>query len=193
MSVRDWLIFAEKFGIPLIIGKPGDDDNDTTRKALRAAIDALGTEGRAILGGKATIEVLNQALRSGSGAGDHLPPGIVSLSNSEISKAITAGTLTSDTGGPGSCALGQVHADRAHKLSLADARRVGNVFRRDLGREYLIRNGLLDKAAPPYLHLHVQKLSLLTDSQPPPPPSGTDRWSAATRPARSGRRPTSRA
>jgi phage gp29-like protein len=36
MSVRDWLIFAEKFGIPLIIGKPGDDDNETTRKALRA-------------------------------------------------------------------------------------------------------------------------------------------------------------
>jgi hypothetical protein len=100
MSVRDWLIFAEKFGIPLIIGKPGDDDNETTRKALRAAIDALGTEGRAILGGKATIEVLNQALRSGSGAGDHLHPGIVSLANSEISKAITAGTLTSDTGAP---------------------------------------------------------------------------------------------
>jgi phage gp29-like protein len=165
MSVRDWLIFAEKFGIPLIIGKPGDDDNETTRKALRAAIDALGTEGRAILGGKATIEVLNQALRSGSGAGDHLHPGIVSLSNSEISKAITAGTLTSDTGGPGSFALGQVHADRAHKLSLADGRRIGNVFCRDIGREYLIRNGLLDKAAAPYLHLHVRKMSLLTDSQ----------------------------
>ena len=89
----------------------------------------------------------------------------MSLSNSEISKAITAGTLTSDTGGPGSFALGQVHADRAHKLSLADGRRIGNVFCRDLGREYLIRNGLLDKAAAPYLHLHVQKMSLLTDSQ----------------------------
>lgn len=48
---------------------------------------------------------------------------------------------------------------------LADGRRIGNVFRRDLGREYLIRTGLLDKAAPPYLHLHVQKMSLLTDSQ----------------------------
>jgi phage gp29-like protein len=75
MSVRDWLIFAEKFGIPLIVGKPGDDDNETTRKALRAAIDALGTEGRAILGGKATIEVLNQALRSGSGAAITSIPG----------------------------------------------------------------------------------------------------------------------
>lgn len=163
MSVRDWLIFAEKFGIPMIIGKPGDDDSETTRKALKETITALGTEGRAILGGKATIEVLNQALRAGSG--DHLHPAIVSLANSEISKIITAGTLTSDVGGPGSFALGQVHADRAHKLSLADARRIGNVFRRDIGREFLIRNRLLDKAAAPYLHLNVQKLSLLTDAQ----------------------------
>jgi len=165
MSVRDWLIFAERFGIPLIVGKPGDDDSESTRKALKDAINALGTEGRAILGGKATIEVLNQALRSGSGAGDHLHPGIVALANSEISKAISAGTLTSDTGGPGSFALGQVHADAAHKLSLADARRIGTVLSRDIGREYLIRNRLTDKAAAPYLHLHVQKLSLLTDSE----------------------------
>lgn len=165
MSVRDWLIFAERFGIPMIIGKPGDDDSEATRKALKEAISALGTEGRAILGGKSTIEVLDQALRAGGGSGDHLHPGIVALANSEISKILTAGTLTADTGGPGSFALGQVHADQKHKLSLADARRIGNVFRRDIGREYLIRNRLLDKAAPPFLHLHVQKLSLLVDSQ----------------------------
>lgn len=165
MSVRDWLIFAERFGIPMIIGKPGDDDSETTRKALKEAISALGTEGRAILGGKATIEVLTQALRAGGGSGDHLHPGIVALANSEISKTLTAGTLTADTGGPGSFALGQVHADQKHKLSLADARRIGNVFRRDLGREFLIRNRLVGKAAPPFLHLHVQKLSLLVDSQ----------------------------
>jgi phage gp29-like protein len=164
MSVRDWLLFAEKFGIPMIVGKPGENDTPDTRKALKAAIAALGTEGRAILGGEATIEVLNQALRSG-GNGDHLHAGITQLCNSEISKIITAGTLTSDVGGPGSFALGQVHADQKHKLSLADARRIGKVFRRDLGQEYIVRNNLVGKAAPPYLHLHVQKLSLLTDSQ----------------------------
>lgn len=164
MSVRDWLIFAEKFGIPLILGKYGANDSETNRTKLKDAIAALGTEGRAILGGTSTIEVLNSALRSGSGSGEHLHSGIVQLANSEISKIITAGTLTSDTGGPGSFALGQVHADRAHKLSLADALRVGRVFQRDLGLEYIKRNSIPD-AAPPFLHIHVQKLSLLTDSQ----------------------------
>lgn len=164
MSVRDWMIFAEKFGIPLILGRVGEQDSEATRKALKDAIASLGTEGRAVLGGQATIEVLNQALRTG-GNGDHLHGGIVQLANSEISKVITAGTLTSDTGGPGSFALGQVHADQKHKLSLADALRIGRVFHRDLANEYLVRNGLTDKAAAPFLHLHVQKLSLLTDSQ----------------------------
>lgn len=166
MSVRDWLIFAERFGIPLIVGKYGKDDSEGTRKALKDAIAALGTEGRAILGGDATIEVLNTALRSASGGGEHLHAGIVQLANSEISKVITAGTLTADTAGPGSFALGQVHADSKHKLSLADAMRIGLVMQRDLGREFLVRNRIgADVASPPFLHIHVQKLSLLADSQ----------------------------
>lgn len=165
MSVRDWLIFAEKFGIPMITGKYGEDSTEKTRKALVEAIAALGTEGRAVLAHDATIEIHDQAIRNGAGGGDHLHAGITQLCNSEISKVITAGTLTSDTGGPGSFALGQVHADQKHKLSLADARRIGRIIRRDICREFIVRNGLGAKAAPPRLHLHVQKLSLLTDAQ----------------------------
>lgn len=165
LAVRDWLVFAEKFGIPMITGKYGENSSEATRKALQDAIDALGTEGRAILAADATIEIHTQALRAGSGGGDHLHAGITQLCNSEISKILTAGTLTSDTGGPGSFALGKVHDDQKHKLSLADARRIGVVFQRDIGREYLRRNNLTDKAAPPWLHIRVQKLSLLTDAQ----------------------------
>lgn len=165
LAVRDWLIFAEKFGIPMITGKFGENSSEPTRKALQEAIDALGTEGRAILAADATIEIHTQALRAGSGGGDHLHAGITQLCNSEISKILTAATLTSDTGGPGSFALGKVHDDQKHKLSLADARRIGVIFQRDIGREYLRRNNLTDKAAPPWLHVRVQKLSLLTDAQ----------------------------
>lgn len=165
LSVRDWLIFAEKFGIPMITGHYTDEAAQKTRDALVTAIATLGTEGRAILGPDTKIEIHDQALRNGQGGGDHLHAGITQLCNSEISKVITAGTLTSDTGGPGSFALGQVHADQKHKLSLADARRIGRIIRRDLCREFVVRNGLAGKAAPPHLHLHVQKLSLLTDAQ----------------------------
>jgi phage gp29-like protein len=164
MNVRDWLIFAEKYGLPMIIGRYGNDDSPEQRAALKKTIQAIGQEGQAVLGGTATIEILNQALRSSSGGGEHLHASIVQLANSEISKVITAGTLTSDTGGPGSFALGQVHADQKHKLSLADAKRIGRVFQRDLGLEFLRRNNIKD-AAPPFLNIHVSKLSLLADSQ----------------------------
>lgn len=164
-SVRDWIIFAEKFGIPMIIGKPGDDDSEKTRKALKDTIAALGTEGRAVLGGDATIEVLDQALRAGSGSGDHLHAGITALSNSEISKCLTGGTLTSDVGGPGSFALGQVHAAKEHKLHLADAMRIGRWLRRGIAQEFLVRNRLAEKAAAAHYHLHVKKLSQKEDSE----------------------------
>lgn len=162
MSVRDWLLFAERFGIPMIVGKPGNNDSQETRKALKEAIAALGTEGRAILGGDATIQVLDQALRAGGG--DHLHQGITQLANSEISKCLTGGTLTSDTGGPGSFALGQVHEAKEHKFHLARARRIGTYLRRDLAREYLVRNRITDAEAPDF-HLHVQKLSKKEDSE----------------------------
>lgn len=164
MSVRDWLIFAEKFGIPMIVGKYDENASEATRDALKKAIAALGTEGRAILAHGTFIEVLTEAIRSGGG-GDHLHQGITQLCNTEISKAITAGTLTGDTGGPGSFALGQVHAAQKHKLHVADARRIGRWIRRDIGQEIIRRNGLQAKAAPPWLHLHVQKLDLLQDAK----------------------------
>lgn len=163
MSVRDWLIFAEKFGIPMIVGKYDKDASETTRKALKDAIASLGTEGRAILAQGTVIDVLTQAIRAGGG--DHLHKEIVDLCNSEIAKAITAGTLTSDTGGPGSFALGQVHAAQKHKLHVADARRIGKWFSRDVGNECVLRNRLESKAAAPWLHLHVQKLDLLQDAK----------------------------
>lgn len=163
MSVRDWLIFAEKFGIPMIVGKYDDNANEQTRKALKDAIAALGTEGRAILANGQIIEVLTQALRAGGG--DHLHAEITKLCNEEISKAITAATLTSSQGGPGSFALGAIHAAQKHKLHVADARRIGRWVRRDIGQECIVRNGLAGKAAPPWMHLHVQKLDLLQDAK----------------------------
>jgi phage gp29-like protein len=164
MSVRDWLIFAEKFGIPMIVGKYGDNTGEPARKALKDAIAALGTEGRAILEHDMIIDVVTQALRSGNG--DHLHQGITQLCNSEISKAINASTLTTETGGPGSFALGEVHAAQKHKLSLADARRVGKAVRRDLLTEFVRRNRTRFPAGiAPHLHVHVQKLSLLQDAQ----------------------------
>jgi phage gp29-like protein len=162
MSVRDWLIFAEKFGIPMIIGKYTETASETTRKALRDAIASLGTEGRAILADGQIIEVIDQALRSGGG--DHLHAGITALCNTEISKVFTAGTLTTDAGGPGSFALGEVHAAQKHKLSLADARRCGHVIWRYIAKPFLRRNHITNARAA-WLHIHVQKLSLLQDAQ----------------------------
>lgn len=63
---------------------------------------------------------------SASSAGDaaRMHHAIVDLTNSEMSKIITAGPLTSDTGGSGSFALHR----RANKQSLADARRILEVL-----------------------------------------------------------------
>jgi phage gp29-like protein len=153
MSVRDWLIFAEKFGIPMIIGKYAENSGEAARQALVRTIEILGTEGRAVLEDGQTVDVTSEQVRSGTN--DHLHGGIVALCNAEISKIFTGATLTSDTGGPGSYALGAVHAAGEHRQTLADAQRIGLAMRQ-IAVEAVRRNNLAGKISPPQLYIEVQ-------------------------------------
>ena len=164
MSIRDWLVFIEKFGIPMIVGKYGDDTSKKTRDTLLAAMRQLGTEGLALLQQDDVIEVLNAAVRGGGSGSETLHGAMVGLMNAEMSKLITGGTLTAEmTGTGGSFAAANVHQTRGEKLTLADARRVALATGRDIGREFCRRNKLT--CAAPYLHVHIKRDSLLMDAQ----------------------------
>lgn len=154
-SWRDWVIYAEKFGIPLVIGKYGQGATEEDKTALTDAVTDIGEAGQAVMSQETEIDIRESQRTSGS---DNLHSGIVREANNEISKLITGSTLTVETGGPGSFALGKVHETRAFDLVLADAELVMRRVAADVIRPFMVFNGFAD-AAPPDLIIHVTRES----------------------------------
>jgi len=151
-SFRDWVIVAEKYGIPSIVGKYRQDSTAEDKSALRDAVQDLGEAGYAIMSEATQIDI-HEATRGGASTSLH--SAIIKECNSEISKLITGSTLTLDSGGPGSFALGKVHETRAFDFVLADAELVMRRFRRDVALPFMSSNGFTGK--PPELIIHVAR------------------------------------
>lgn len=153
LSFRDWLVFAELFGIPLAVGSYEERASDESRIQLRAALDAIGTDGKVMLADTTKL-VIDSVMRGGDVASLH--PKIIEMCNAEISKVITGATLVNETGGPGSFALGKVHQTRADALSRSDAEWIQNLFGQYVCRPFVHFNPRLRGARPPQLFVHVQ-------------------------------------
>ncbi len=128
MSVTDWIVFAEKFGIPFVIGQYEERASDASRAALSLAVQDIGTDGQAVLADSTKIMVESGMMRSGDV--EQLHPAVIARCDAEISKVITGATLNVESGGPGSFALGKVHQSRAEDLTKADALWIQDTFQR---------------------------------------------------------------
>lgn len=156
LSVRDWIIFAERFGIPYVIGTYRDGETSPeARAALEDAIKDLGEAGQAILEETTRIVISEIAQRSGDNTTVH--PEIVALCNAEISKLFTGSTLSSDNAGSGgaSFALGKVHENRSIVLEIADAARFMRTFRKYVSEPFMRFNGFGKEAKPPILKIPI--------------------------------------
>lgn len=153
MSVTDWIIVAEKFGIPYVVGEYEERASDVSRAALQQAITDIGTDGQAMLAESTKIIVSSEAMRSGDFT--QLHPAIVARCDAEISKVITGATLNVETGGPGSFALGKVHQTRADDLTRADALWIQDVFQRHVIAPFIDYNPQFRGAALPRLVIRV--------------------------------------
>jgi phage gp29-like protein len=153
LSVRDWMVLAEKFGIPFVIGYYDRQADDANRLALEKAIKEIGTDGAAMLAATTKLQV-ESWLKSGDVSSLH--PSVVALCNAEISKLITGATLSTETGGPGSFALGKVHENRSLSLTEGDALWVERILARQLVAPFMHFNGLVGRCKPPRLKIITQ-------------------------------------
>jgi phage gp29-like protein len=69
-SWRDWVIYAEKFGIPLVLGKYENDASEDQKGELQATVEDIGEAGQAIMSEQATVEI-HEAQRGGDSTGLH--------------------------------------------------------------------------------------------------------------------------
>lgn len=152
-SWRDWVIYCEKFGIPLVIGKHEPEASEDDIAQIARTVQDIGDAGQATMSTNMEIEI-REAQRSGDSAGLHRA--IVSESNSEMSKLITGATLTGQAGSSGSHALGKVHEGRAFNLVIADAAMVNDRFRATIAKPFLEYNGL-QGARLPKLKIYIER------------------------------------
>jgi len=152
LSVRDWVLYSEKFGLPYILGRYEEGASDEDKKVLKQALQELGKDSIAAL--SKNVEVLIESAKAG-GKSDDVHGALVALCNAEISKLITGATLTGETGGPGSFALGRVHQDTRFDLVQSDAERLAIRFEQDVGVPFVRFNSFPAGTRPPRLKIHV--------------------------------------
>lgn len=155
MSITDWIVFAEKFGIPIVMGQYQERASEESRRALLQAVQDVGSDGAAILSELTKIVIESEQMRAGDISSLH--PAIAGYCNAEISKVITGATLNVDNaGGSGSYGLGKVHENRADDLIYADAFWLQDVFLRGVILPFKDYNPRFLRAADPRLVVRVR-------------------------------------
>lgn len=154
MSFADWIVFAEKFGIPVVLGYYQERASPESRAALLQAVEDIGSDGQAILSDLTKIVMESAMTRSGDVSALH--PAVVARCDAEVSKVITGATLNVESGGPGSFALGKVHEGRANSLVFADALWLQDVFQRYVISPFLEYNPQFRNAELPRLVIRVR-------------------------------------
>ena len=115
-AMRDFMSFAEVFGMPLRVGKYGAEPTDKDVATLKRAVKELGVDAAAIIPESMSIDF--HEINKGDGAS--LYTSLLDYIDKQISKLILGQTMTSDNGS--SMAQAKVHNDIRLDIVKSDAR-----------------------------------------------------------------------
>jgi len=145
-SIKDWVVFAEVYGMPLRLGKydPGASKDD--RDALIAAVSSLGTDAAGVISKSTEIEFV-EAVKGGQG--NNVFDQLAAFCNAEMSKAVLGQTLTTEIGKTGGAfAASDTHNTVRGDLLEADAKSMARTLRAQLIRPLVGFNFGWDTALP---------------------------------------------
>lgn len=131
-ALKDWLAFAEVFGIPLRLGKYGDSATPDQKASLLSAVSNIGTDAAAIIPESMMIEFVNSG---GVVGGDKLFSGLADWLDRQVSKGVLGQTMTTDDGS--SLSQANVHNDVRKDILISDAKQLSSTIRRDFIKPYI--------------------------------------------------------
>jgi len=114
-GLRDWMAFAEVFGMPLRIGRYGPQATESQIRTLVNAVANIGTDAAAVIPDSMKVEF--QAASNAAGGPD-LFRGLAEWLDRQVSKAVLGQTMTADDGS--SRAQATVHNEVRGDLVAAD-------------------------------------------------------------------------
>ncbi|HGY4723294.1 TPA: DUF935 domain-containing protein [Citrobacter amalonaticus] len=163
-TVRDWWAFAEKFGIPVVVGKYGSNASPEQIQTLLDAITTLASDAGCAIPDSMKLEMQETASRNNGGA---LFKEMAVWCDEQISKAVLGQTMTTDNGSSRSQA--DVHNQVRMDIARWDAMQLSNALNEFLVRPFVMMN-FGPQAVYPRVMLHLSEpedLKILVDALTP--------------------------
>jgi phage gp29-like protein len=145
-AIKDWLAFAEVFGMPVRLGKLPQGASDADAKLLWEAFKSLGHDAAGMIPAGAEITFPNVNVTTNADFFAKLREG----SGQEMTICILGQLLTTGGETGGSYALGQVHQNARWDLVDSDAKRLDETLNRRLFAPISALNFGPDVAPPVY-------------------------------------------
>jgi len=143
-SLRDWLAYAEVFGMPVRVGKHDSAATEEDVRTLQEAVKQIGSDAGAVIPATMNIEFMSAS--TGSSAGGALYENLLRWSNAEISKGVLGQTMTVEDGS--SEAQAKVHENVRFDILRADAIRIAKTLKQQLVRPVIDLNFGVQEAYP---------------------------------------------
>ena len=134
-TITDWTAFAEVFGMPLRLGRYGEQASEDDIHKLIMAVANLGTDAAAVIPDSMRIEFIEAGNRQG---GADLFERLAEYLDKQVSKAVLGQTMTTDDGSSQSQA--KVHDEVRGDILRSDARQLEATLNRDLVRPFIDLN-----------------------------------------------------
>lgn len=129
LALKDWMIFAEIFGMPVRIARYDPSVTPEEKQEMLNMLESLGSNAAGIFSRAIELQFIE------SGQGKALAPysGLVDFLNREMSKAWLGQTLTTETPGlGGSFGATKIHEQVRKDLRANDLRKEARTVRRDI-------------------------------------------------------------
>ncbi len=115
-TLKDWLLFCERYAQPMRVGKFAPGTSEAERQVLKDAVFNMGTDAAAVISESTVIELLD----SGQKGTAEIYESLAGYCDRAISKAVLGQTLTTEHS-TGSYAAAKVHETVRRDLTRADA------------------------------------------------------------------------
>ncbi len=127
-SIKDWTIFAERYGQPIRIGKYGSGTNEEDQDILMQAVEMLGSDAAAIIPESMNIEFIEAADKKSNA---EVYEKMARFMDEQMSKAVLGQTTTTDAISGGH-AVSKEHNEVREDIERADAKLLASTLNQTL-------------------------------------------------------------
>ncbi len=135
-TIKDWMSFAEVFGMPLRLGKYGPGASDDDISILKRAVANLGSDAAAVFPESMLIELVEAGGKAGSA---EFFERLAQYLDDQVSKAIL-GQTASSSGTPGKLGNEELQAEVRDDIRDDDAEQLAETINRDLVKPFIDLN-----------------------------------------------------